>query len=100
MTILGLIIGKLNFKEKIYSFTGYLDQDATKKKYLYDVLHRGDAYFNSGDIVVMDDLGYFYFRDRTGDTFRYFEFVIISKFDIHIAWYVSDGVGKMYRRQK
>jgi len=24
-----------------------------------------------GDILVMDELGYFYFRDRTGDTFRY-----------------------------
>jgi len=24
-----------------------------------------------GDILVMDELGYFYFKDRTGDTFRY-----------------------------
>jgi len=24
-----------------------------------------------GDILVMDELGYFYFRDRIGDTFRY-----------------------------
>lgn len=25
----------------------------------------------TGDILVMDDLGYLYFRDRTGDTFRW-----------------------------
>ena len=24
-----------------------------------------------GDILVMDELGYLYFRDRTGDTFRW-----------------------------
>lgn len=24
-----------------------------------------------GDILVMDELGYIYFRDRTGDTFKY-----------------------------
>lgn len=24
-----------------------------------------------GDILVMDEYGYFYFKDRTGDTFRY-----------------------------
>lgn len=24
-----------------------------------------------GDILIMDEFGYFYFRDRTGDTFRW-----------------------------
>lgn len=28
-------------------------------------------YFDSGDILVMDILGYFYFKDRLGDTFRW-----------------------------
>lgn len=35
------------------------------------MFEEGDSYFNSGDILVSDILGYFYFRDRTGDTFRW-----------------------------
>lgn len=27
--------------------------------------------YTSGDVLVMDDLGYMYFRDRGGDTFRW-----------------------------
>lgn len=26
---------------------------------------------STGDILVMDELGYMYFKDRTGDTFRW-----------------------------
>lgn len=29
------------------------------------------AVYTSGDVLVMDDLGYMYFRDRGGDTFRW-----------------------------
>ena len=32
---------------------------------------KGDRAFASGDIMVMDELGYVYFRDRIGDTFRW-----------------------------
>lgn len=28
-------------------------------------------YCSTGDILVMDELGYMYFKDRTGDTFRW-----------------------------
>jgi len=35
------------------------------------VFTRGDNYFLTGDVVAMDELGYLYFKDRTGDTFRY-----------------------------
>lgn len=31
----------------------------------------GDAAFVTGDILVADELGYLYFRDRTGDTYRW-----------------------------
>ena len=32
---------------------------------------RGDQAFVSGDILYMDQLGYVFFKDRTGDTFRW-----------------------------
>ncbi len=28
-------------------------------------------FYFTGDLVVCDELGYLYFKDRTGDTFRY-----------------------------
>jgi solute carrier family 27 fatty acid transporter 1/4 len=36
-----------------------------------DVFKKGDLYFSSGDLLTVDDLGYVYFKDRTGDTFRW-----------------------------
>lgn len=32
---------------------------------------KGDSVFRSGDILVQDKEGYYYFQDRTGDTFRW-----------------------------
>ena len=36
-----------------------------------DVFRKGDKYFRSGDILRTDEEAYFYFCDRTGDTFRW-----------------------------
>lgn len=65
----GLLLGKIKATNDY--FCGYADQEATQKKVLRNVFSKGDAYFNSGDVLVQDELGYFYFRDRTGDTFRW-----------------------------
>ncbi|XP_077283249.1 long-chain fatty acid transport protein 4-like isoform X2 [Arctopsyche grandis] len=68
----GLLIGRINPKStSLHSFTGYVDRDSTKKKILRNVFKSDDTYFNSGDILVMDDFGFYYFKDRTGDTFRW-----------------------------
>ena len=52
-------------------FDGYLNKTATAKKIAHDVLKKGDQWFLSGDSVVCDELGYVYFHDRLGDTFRW-----------------------------
>ena len=52
-------------------FEGYADKAATTKKILSDVLKKGDQWFRTGDLMKRDGLGYYYFIDRIGDTFRW-----------------------------
>ena len=53
------------------SFEGYSRAADTEKKILRDVFAKGDAWFRTGDLMKHDELGYFYFVDRIGDTFRW-----------------------------
>ncbi|XP_055353720.1 long-chain fatty acid transport protein 4-like [Paramacrobiotus metropolitanus] len=66
----GELVGKIK-TSGIHKFDGYCNQEATMKKIAHDVFRKGDLAFLTGDILVMDDYGYLYFRDRTGDTFRW-----------------------------
>jgi fatty-acyl-CoA synthase len=52
-------------------FEGYTDESATKKKVLQNAFEEGDAYFRSGDLLRLDEEGFFFFVDRIGDTFRW-----------------------------
>lgn len=52
-------------------FEGYADKAATEKKILRDVFAKGDIWFRTGDLMRRDELGYFYFVDRIGDTYRW-----------------------------
>ncbi|XP_041980169.1 long-chain fatty acid transport protein 1 [Aricia agestis] len=67
----GLLLGKIDPRKAILTFAGYADKTASEKKMVRNVRVPGDCYFNTGDILVMDHFGYFYFKDRTGDTFRW-----------------------------
>nr|AII21954.1 fatty acid transport protein 3 [Sesamia inferens] len=67
----GLLLGKIDKKKAILTFSGYADKTASEKKMVRNVRAEGDCYFNTGDVLVMDHYGYFYFKDRTGDTFRW-----------------------------
>ncbi|XP_071533896.1 long-chain fatty acid transport protein 4 isoform X4 [Panulirus ornatus] len=67
----GEFIGKIVRNHPVRDFHGYADESSTKKKIVRDVFKKGDYAFLSGDILVMDDEGYLYFKDRTGDTFRW-----------------------------
>lgn len=70
----GLLLGHIN-EEAV--FEGYTDPEATEKKIVRNVLEDGDAWFNSGDLMRVVDVGYtlgydhYQFVDRVGDTFRW-----------------------------
>uniref|UniRef100_A0A8C2YGS8 Very long-chain fatty acid transport protein n=1 Tax=Coturnix japonica TaxID=93934 RepID=A0A8C2YGS8_COTJA len=67
----GQLVGRIVRSNPLQHFDGYLNQSATSKKIARDVLAKGDAAYLTGDVLVMDKYGYMYFRDRTGDTFRW-----------------------------
>jgi fatty-acyl-CoA synthase len=52
-------------------FEGYTSAAETEKKILRDVFAKGDAWFRTGDLMILDEGGYFHFVDRIGDTFRW-----------------------------
>ena len=66
----GEAIGRVDQEAK-NRFEGYKDKSATEKKILRDVFEKGDMWFRTGDLMKKDALGYIYFVDRIGDTFRW-----------------------------
>lgn len=52
-------------------FEGYTSGGESEKKILRDVFAPGDAWFRTGDLMLLDDKGYFHFVDRVGDTYRW-----------------------------
>ncbi|GCB72250.1 hypothetical protein scyTo_0001892 [Scyliorhinus torazame] len=67
----GQLVGRIVQNDPLRRFDGYVNEAATAKKIAHDVFKKGDAAYLSGDVLIMDDYGYMYFRDRTGDTFRW-----------------------------
>ncbi|XP_074149866.1 long-chain fatty acid transport protein 4 isoform X1 [Sminthopsis crassicaudata] len=67
----GQLVGRIVQHDPLRRFDGYINPGANNKKIAYDVFKKGDMAYLSGDVLVMDELGYLYFRDRTGDTFRW-----------------------------
>ena len=70
----GLLVGRITDDTV---FEGYTDASATESKVLRNLLTPGDAWFNSGDLLKVVDVGYslgyphYQFVDRVGDTFRW-----------------------------
>ncbi|XP_068178381.1 long-chain fatty acid transport protein 2-like [Antennarius striatus] len=65
----GLLVGKIGNRTP---FSGYAkNKQQTEKKKLCDVFEKGDLYFNSGDLLNIDNEGFVFFQDRIGDTFRW-----------------------------
>lgn len=67
----GLLVGRIDQNDPLRRFDGYANREATNRKIAHNVFTKGDSAYLSGDILVMDELGYIYFRDRGGDTFRW-----------------------------
>ncbi|RVE75619.1 hypothetical protein OJAV_G00000500 [Oryzias javanicus] len=67
----GMLVGRINSTDPLRRFDGYCDQASTNQKIAYNVFEMGDAAYVSGDVLVMDEYGYMYFKDRSGDTFRW-----------------------------
>ncbi|NWX05424.1 S27A2 synthetase, partial [Caloenas nicobarica] len=65
----GLLVIKITKNTPFHGYVG--DAQKTEKKILRDVLVKGDSYFNSGDLLMIDREGFVYFQDRVGDTFRW-----------------------------
>ena len=68
----GEIVGKIIPNNASRQYDGYKGlKSESQKKILRDVFTKGDMYFRSGDVMRMDEQGYLYFADRSGDTFRW-----------------------------
>jgi len=68
----GEAIGRIGTADKGGGrFEGYTNAAETEKKILRDVFAKGDAWFRTGDLMMLDEGGYFHFVDRIGDTFRW-----------------------------
>ncbi len=68
----GEAIGRIGTAEEAGGrFEGYTNAAETEKKVLRDVFAKGDAWFRTGDLMKIDDGGFFHFVDRLGDTFRW-----------------------------
>ena len=70
---IGEALGKIDDLNPMPSrkFDGYTDAEATSRKILRDVFTKGDAWFRTGDLMRRDVLGFYYFVDRLGDSFRW-----------------------------
>ncbi len=64
----GLLLGRIGGK---IPFEGYTDRTATQDKIIRDAFKKGDAWFNTGDLVMRIGYGHAKFVDRIGDTFRW-----------------------------
>ncbi|XP_047425830.1 long-chain fatty acid transport protein 6 [Mugil cephalus] len=65
----GLLLSKVSALSPFFGYAG--SKTLTEKKLMRNVFAKGDAYFNTGDLMAEDHEGFICFRDRVGDTFRW-----------------------------
>lgn len=92
----GQLVGRIIQNDPLRRFDGYVNQSATSKKIANSVFKKGDSAYlsgekhthgvhsvvgtngteifhrlSAGDVLIMDEYGHMYFKDRTGDTYRW-----------------------------
>ncbi|KKA29666.1 hypothetical protein TD95_001368, partial [Thielaviopsis punctulata] len=65
----GELLVEMSTKRKFVGYHG--DKDSTEKKYVRNVLKKGDLYYRTGDTLRRDADGRWFFMDRAGDTYRW-----------------------------
>uniref|UniRef100_A0A3Q4BAL6 long-chain-fatty-acid--CoA ligase n=1 Tax=Mola mola TaxID=94237 RepID=A0A3Q4BAL6_MOLML len=65
----GILVAPLTAMNQFLGYAGNKVQ--SERKLLRDVFKAGDIYFNTGDLLLLDNKGFLYFSDRIGDTFRW-----------------------------
>ncbi|XP_041088098.1 long-chain fatty acid transport protein 6-like [Polyodon spathula] len=65
----GLLIAPVTSMNPFLGYAG--NKELSEKKLLRNVFVKGDVFFNTGDFMMQDRDDFVYFRDRTGDTFRW-----------------------------
>nr|XP_046231096.1 long-chain fatty acid transport protein 6 [Scatophagus argus] len=65
----GLLLSKVSATTPFFGYAG--SKQLTEKKLMRSVFVKGDAYFNTGDLMAEDKEGFICFKDRVGDTFRW-----------------------------
>ncbi|MFI5011302.1 MAG: long-chain-acyl-CoA synthetase [Hyphomicrobiales bacterium] len=70
---IGEAIGKIpgESEGRANRFEGYTNAAESERKILRNVFAEGDAWLRTGDLMRLDEKGFFYFVDRIGDTFRW-----------------------------
>ena len=68
----GEVLHKIDPSVKEGAFKGYFgNEEASEKRWMYNVFEPNDLWFRSGDVMRVDRDGRVFFVDRLGDTFRW-----------------------------
>ncbi|TPX43542.1 hypothetical protein SeLEV6574_g04997 [Synchytrium endobioticum] len=64
-------IGEMIMRLPDGRYDGYVGEAHTRQKLYQDVFADGDLWWASGDLLTVDEQGFFYFVDRGGDSMRW-----------------------------
>ena len=79
-------IGEMIMRLPNGKYDGYIGEKETNNKLYRNVFEDGDVWWSSGDLLSVDEIGFFTFEDRAGDSFRRKgENVSTAEIEIHLG---------------